>query len=305
MKSVDLDSPNIHGGIKRGRTKYHSAVPCLRATIRYRLIVSQAFPSPSPTDEKEADLVSRLTSKERECLSRWLNHETAKQIALALGVSHHAVEKRLKSARSKLRVASSIEAAQMVARVEGYGQTVSQSPDLSDAAIAGHSRRSNSLKIGALTMTIILAALATVTMQADLTASPANEGVRIEADAFIVDESGQVEALSIFRLSGKGAGPDAPTEEELVEYLDRQFRKFDKDGSGSIEVTEVPDAVAIEEGGKPIIVHDDRARTEFLNRHDQNSDSNVSYAEFVETSLANYHSGVGILEVLQVRTFLK
>lgn len=111
--------------------------------------MTQVLPNPSPPDEKEVDLVSRLTAKERECLRRWLNHETAKQIALELDVSHHAVEKRLKSARTKLRVASSIEAAQMVARVEGYGQTISQSPDLSDAAIASHTRRSNSPMIGA------------------------------------------------------------------------------------------------------------------------------------------------------------
>jgi DNA-binding CsgD family transcriptional regulator len=267
--------------------------------------VTQVFPPPSPPDEIEADLVSRLTSKERECLRRWLNHETAKQIALALEISHHAVEKRLKSARSKLGVGTSIEAAQMLAHVEGYGQPVSRSPDLSIEKNDRQTKRSNSLKIGALVMTILLAALATVTMQANLTATPVNEGVSIEADAVMVDESGQVEALSIFRLSGKGAGQDAPTEEELVEYLDRQFRKFDRDGSGSIEVTEVPNAVAVDKEGKPIIVHDDRARTEFLNRHDQNSDSTVSFAEFVETSLTNYHSGVGILEVLQVRTFLK
>jgi len=95
--------------------------------------VNQVFPAPSPSDADEADLVSRLTSKERECLRRWLDHETAKQIALALDVSHHAVEKRLKFARAKLGVGSSIEAAQMVARVEGYGQTVSQSPVTQDA----------------------------------------------------------------------------------------------------------------------------------------------------------------------------
>ena len=194
---------------------------------------------------------------------------------MALDLSHHAVEKRLKSARAKLGVGSSIEAAQMVACVEGYGQTVSQSPDLSDAAIAGHTGRSNSLKIGALTMIIILAALVTVAMQANLTASSANEGLSIEADEF------------------------------LVEYLNGQFRKYDMDGSGSITDTEVPDAVAVEEDGRPIIVHDSRARTEFLDRDDQNSDGTVSYAEFVETSLANYHNGVGILEVLRVKTFLK
>lgn len=47
-------------------------------------------------------------------------------------------------------------------------------------------------------MIIILAALVTVAMQANLTASSANEGLSIEADEFLVDDTGQVEALSIF-----------------------------------------------------------------------------------------------------------
>jgi len=39
-------------------------------------------------------------------------------------------------------------------------------------------------------MIIILAALVTVAMQANLTASSTNEGVSIEADEFLVDHSG-------------------------------------------------------------------------------------------------------------------
>lgn len=74
--------------------------------------------------------IARLTAKERECLDRWLAHATAKEIALDLGISHHAVEKRLKSARQKLGVPTTLEAARLLADSRGYGQTASQAPEL-------------------------------------------------------------------------------------------------------------------------------------------------------------------------------
>lgn len=84
------------------------------------------------TDERAA-FVARLTPKERECLDRWLAHATAKEIALDLGITHHAVEKRLKSARAKLGVTSTLEAARILAAAEGYGQAVSQSSELAQS----------------------------------------------------------------------------------------------------------------------------------------------------------------------------
>jgi DNA-binding CsgD family transcriptional regulator len=81
-------------------------------------------------DDRLGDAVARLTAKERECLERWLSHATAKEIALDLGITHHAVEKRLKSARAKLGVATTLDAARLLAAVEGYGPTVSQPPEV-------------------------------------------------------------------------------------------------------------------------------------------------------------------------------
>ncbi|MEM6584629.1 MAG: sigma factor-like helix-turn-helix DNA-binding protein [Pseudomonadota bacterium] len=69
-----------------------------------------------------------LTARERECLRMVLDHRTAKEMALEVGVSHHAVEKRLKRAREKLGAATSLEAARWYAG--HYGQTVSGSSDL-------------------------------------------------------------------------------------------------------------------------------------------------------------------------------
>jgi DNA-binding CsgD family transcriptional regulator len=78
--------------------------------------------------------LSRLTEREKICLRQWLQHKSAKEIAADLGISHHAVEKRLKMARTKLGATSSLEAARMLVEAEGYGQAVPQSPDLvSDA----------------------------------------------------------------------------------------------------------------------------------------------------------------------------
>ena len=66
--------------------------------------------------------ILRLTIAERECLKRCLNHQTAKQMALDLGISPHAVEKRLKMARAKLGLSSSLEAARLVETLERSGR---------------------------------------------------------------------------------------------------------------------------------------------------------------------------------------
>ena len=77
----------------------------------------------------------RLTEREKVCLRQWLQHKSAKEIAADLGISHHAVEKRLKMARTKLGATSSLEAARMLGEVEGYGRAVPQSPDLDSDAL--------------------------------------------------------------------------------------------------------------------------------------------------------------------------
>ena len=83
--------------------------------------------------------LSRLTEREKVCLRQWLQHKSAKEIAADLGISHHAVEKRLKMARTKLGATSSLEAARMLGGAEGYGRTVPQSPDLVSDALPLHS----------------------------------------------------------------------------------------------------------------------------------------------------------------------
>jgi len=87
----------------------------------------------------ERSSLSRLTEREKVCLRQWLQHKSAKEIAADLGISHHAVEKRLKMARIKLGATSSLDAARMLVEAEGYGQAVPQSPDLVSDALPLHS----------------------------------------------------------------------------------------------------------------------------------------------------------------------
>jgi DNA-binding CsgD family transcriptional regulator len=82
-------------------------------------------------DESMLAAILRLTTGERECLKRCLEHQTAKEMALDLGVSPHAVEKRLKMARAKLGMSSSFEAAKLVAAADASNRLVPQSSALS------------------------------------------------------------------------------------------------------------------------------------------------------------------------------
>src|SRR3954465_125981 len=81
-------------------------------------------------DENTRAAILRLTKAERECLKRCLSHQTAKQMALDLGISPHAVEKRLKMARAKLGLSSSLEAAKLVESLEGSGRLGPHASDL-------------------------------------------------------------------------------------------------------------------------------------------------------------------------------
>ena len=82
-------------------------------------------------DDSMRAALLRLTKGERECLKRCLDHQTAKEIALDLAVSPHAVEKRLKMARAKLGMSSSLEAAKLVAAFDESNRLVPQTSSLS------------------------------------------------------------------------------------------------------------------------------------------------------------------------------
>ena len=96
-----------------------------------------------------------MTEREKVCLRQWLQHKSAKEIAADLGISHHAVEKRLKMARTKLGATSSLEAARMLGEAEGYGQAVAQSPDLVSDALPLHSAFTRLAVLGVAIMILV------------------------------------------------------------------------------------------------------------------------------------------------------
>lgn len=65
--------------------------------------------------------LSRLTEPQREVLRRWQHRQSAKEIALELGISHWAVVGRLRTARHALGAPTSNDAARMLAEAERDG----------------------------------------------------------------------------------------------------------------------------------------------------------------------------------------
>ena len=117
----------------------------------------------SSMDDRES--LSRLTEREKVCLRQWLQHKSAKEIAADLGISHHAVEKRLKMARTKLGATSSLKAARMLGEAEGYGQAVTQSPDLVADALPLHSAFPRLAVLGVAIMILVGAIVLGLTLQ--------------------------------------------------------------------------------------------------------------------------------------------
>ena len=85
----------------------------------------------------------RVTEPQRECLRLVLTRRNSKEIALALGISSHTVDKRLGRAGATLGVSNRFDAARLLAEHEGtpmppaaetYETLVYQSPDVPPAA---------------------------------------------------------------------------------------------------------------------------------------------------------------------------
>jgi DNA-binding CsgD family transcriptional regulator len=112
--------------------------------------------------------LSRLTEREKVCLRQWLQHKSAKEIAADLGISHHAVEKRLKMARTKLGATSSLEAARMLVATEGYGQVVPQPSDLAYKALPLQSGFTRKTVFGVAVMILAAAIILALLLQPEV-----------------------------------------------------------------------------------------------------------------------------------------
>lgn len=213
--------------------------------------------------------VDRLTVREKECLRRWLHHQTAKQIALELGVSHHAVEKRLKMARTKMGVSTSLEAAQLLARSEGYDRLVSQPAELAQGGLVPSERPDHKYVKGAVIMSLTAITALALVLQA------------ASNQAYAPPPKGSPQAITI---DGPQARFVEATPDQIRAFLGTVFARTDRNKSGFIETGEAPDAFPDETQGMRRFLTGASARDAFIKRHDRDSDGKVSKTEFVETS---------------------
>lgn len=89
-----------------------------------------------------------LTSKQKEVLDLLLDHMTSKEIGQRLGISHHTVEQRIKTARKKLQASSRSELIQRYRELRSagpvvYGRTIYEESDIADPAPALLNPQSN------------------------------------------------------------------------------------------------------------------------------------------------------------------
>ena len=227
-------------------------------------------------------LIERLTEREKQALRCWLEHKTAKEIALDLGVSHHAVEKRLKLARTKLGVATSLEAARLLAKEEGYQPVVAHSPDLAELAEGSHAKLTKPLILGASVMILVATATAILLSQA----STAEAGAAYEAM-----ESTEARYAGDFQY--------VPASEDRVHaYVQKMFDARDTDGSGFIEHDEAFVVVVTTRSGadpsarNPEDIFEelsgDEARTQHIARVDTDCNGKVSPDEFAQPVLPQF-----------------
>ena len=168
--------------------------------------------------------ITRLTENEKECLRRRLRPQTAKEMAIDLGISPHAVEKRLKMARTKLGLSSSLAAARLLAESEGYQTLVPHALDLSNGTAGVEERATAATPIGVearLTYmgSIMLAALLLIALVQDVSAPDAYQTI-------MKNEKGE-------DVSSRKVGPD-----EAAAWNRQGFRQKDLNQSGFLDPRE-------------------------------------------------------------------
>ena len=195
-----------------------------------------------------------LTRREREVLEGILDHRTAKEMAIEHGVSHHAIEKRLKRARLKLGASTSLEAARL--HRDRYGRSVCQTPDLAathEATEKGSSPNRRSLRSRSIAIMIVaILAIAGAIVASQNNAAPAESAADT---AGTQKRSGFSYRVGITPRDGKSAlqtafdiaDTDGSRTIDRSEFIvptsddgeaDRLFDRMDRNGNGLIEAPE-------------------------------------------------------------------
>lgn len=251
--------------------------------------------------------LKRLTDREKECLRRRLNHQSAKEMALDLGISPHAVEKRLKMARAKLGLSSSLDAARALEEWERYGRTGSQTPDLAIAAPRGKTWFTRITVLGVVAVSLFTATLIFVAQQG---VAPLAGGTAALDAGGVAPYSGPAGVAAIPSDPGAEMKPGdvkmlpasafvEGTPEELNAFAEEVFRGMDKDGSGFIEREEAP-ALTVQytdtvwdgesppprewfeqQEFKPVPIEPVMARAAYIAQGDSNADGKMSFDEYL------------------------
>lgn len=233
--------------------------------------------------------ITTLTERERQALRGWLEHKTAKEIALDLGVSHHAIEKRLKTARLKLGVASSLEAARLLAEADALsGRYQPAGAQLSEVPLAAQERqqwRPQPRIMGAFAMLFTIVAAIVLSQQATpQAASP-------PASTSSAEERIAASSRRTFNLLDEDrSGYLEPPESPII-----QFAVIDKQETAAA-VARVLNEARAERQGKPAITTSglklagSASAEEFYREADRDGDGKVSYAEFHQWSAAQLAS---------------
>ncbi|MBX3565835.1 MAG: EF-hand domain-containing protein [Sphingomonas sp.] len=195
-------------------------------------------------DERTRAALARLTANEKECLRRRLLPQTAKEMAIDLGVSPHAIEKRLKMARTKLGLGSSLEVARMLAVVEGeYERPVPEKSGLAPGAATGSRMRLLLIITGIALMSLIAAAM--------ILLAPAQDSPKVSF-------------------------------EDATAYLEASFDRADRDKSGFLDAADTPRiAVKAPEDTEPRAVGDTLPASFWISKLDADGDGKVSRAEYI------------------------
>lgn len=190
-------------------------------------------------DARMQAALARLTDNEKECLRRRLRQQTAKEMALEIGVSPHAVEKRLKMARAKLGLSSSLEAARLLAVSETYHRTGPQASDVDLEAALGKRRFSRPLAMGVLSMTILAAAAIALAVQAPGSdVAPIDAGNVAPASPATLVRPADSEPAIMRDFAPEDMVEATPAEIGII--VRDSFANMDKNRSGYIEPEEMP-----------------------------------------------------------------